>query len=73
MTKDELIELARKLIENDFSSEGEADSALFLLEENVPDPDISDKIFWPDPIDKELDPKEIIEEALSWKPNSDVD
>ena len=62
--KDELIELVRKIMEDE-GTESEIDEMLDYLEQNVPHPEVSDLIFWDK---RELTPEEIIEEAFNYKP-----
>lgn len=64
LNKEELIELVKKII-NSEGSEEEINNWIDILEQNVPDPEISDLIFYPE---KEMTPEEIIEKALSYKP-----
>lgn len=45
-------------------TEEEIDEMIKLLEKNVPDPGVSDLIFW----GEERTPQEIVEIALSYKP-----
>lgn len=63
-TRDELIELVRKISECD-GTEDEINSWILLLEESVPHPSVSDLIFYPD---KPLTPAEIVDEALAYNP-----
>jgi len=62
--KQALIELVRKII-NVEGSEEEVDQWLELLERNVPHPEVSDLIFYPE---EESTPEQIVEKALSYKP-----
>ncbi len=60
-TKDELIELVRR-IQDCEGSEEEIDKMMEELETNVPHPEISDLIFF-----DEKTPEEIIELAINYK------
>ncbi len=64
LTKEELIELVRKIMYAE-GTEEEIDKWMDVVEANVPHPEVSDLIFYPK---KEMSPKEIVEEALSYKP-----
>jgi hypothetical protein len=59
-----------KLIHNDvfLKTEEEQDAAIELLEANVPDPNVMDYIFWHEPIDKVVDPCEVVDRAMAYKP-----
>lgn len=63
ITKEELVELVRKIV-GALGTEEEIDGWINVLEENVPDPEVSDLIFYPD---KEMTPEEVIERALSYR------
>lgn len=62
LSRDELIDLVRKIIDCD-GSEEEIDEMIFLLEENVVDPEIINYIYYDDKT-----PEEIVELALAYKP-----
>ena len=62
LSRDELIDLVRKIINCD-GSEEEIDEMIFLLEENVVDPEIINFIYYDDKT-----PEEIVELALAYKP-----
>lgn len=69
LSREELINLVHKLIHNDlFETEEEMDTAIQLLKANVPDPDVTDYIFWPEPIDKVVNPSEVVDRAMAYKP-----
>ncbi len=72
MTREELIEIVRKVILADVTEE-EQTQLLQQLDENVPHPDVMDLIYWP-PDNKDLTPEEIIDIALSydWKANQNI-
>ncbi len=63
MTRQELIELVEDIINIDGKTEKEIDKLLDLLKHNVPDPNVSDLIYWND-----LTPDQIVDKALSYKP-----
>jgi hypothetical protein len=63
MSKEDLIILVEKIMKCD-GTEEEIDEMIKLLEKNVPDPGVSDLIFW----GEERTPQEIVEIALSYKP-----
>lgn len=63
MSKEDLIILVEKIMKCD-GTEEEIDEMIKLLEKNVPDPEVSDLIFW----GEERTPQEIVEIALSYKP-----
>ena len=60
----ELVELVKKIMEADCTEE-EHNELLCLLEENVPDPEVSDLIYYHEP---ELTAEEVVEKALEYKP-----
>lgn len=62
LTRDELIELVRKIIVCD-GSEEEIDEMTFVLEQNVVDPEITNYIYY-----DEKKPEEIVDLALAYKP-----
>lgn len=64
LTEDQLIELVRK-IKNCEGTEEEIDEWQLLLQRNVPDPEMSDLIFYSD---ENLSPEEIVERAMSYRP-----
>ncbi len=64
LSRDELIILVSKIISGE-GSESEIDEMLDLLERNVPDPHVSDLIFWSD---IEYSPEKIVDKAMSYKP-----
>jgi hypothetical protein len=63
MNRDELVELVKK-IKEDECSEDEINSWIDLLHENVPHPDASDLIFYSK---EELSAEEIVDKALNYK------
>jgi hypothetical protein len=73
LSREELIELTRRIIEVDFDSEDEVHDAVEIVKANVPDPKVTDYIFWPDPIDKVVDPEEVVDRALRYKPAAETD
>lgn len=62
LTRDELIELVRKIIDCDGSEEG-IDEMTFVLEQNVVDPEITNYIYY-----DEKTPEEIVDLALAYRP-----
>ena len=62
-TKEQIIEIVKRIQECKYSSEAESDKDLMLLEKGVLDPNISYYIFWDN-----LTPEEIADKALSYKP-----
>ncbi len=68
MTRDELVELVRKIMRLEQTG-SVLDEWVWQLTQNVPHPRVSDMIFWPD---KERSAEEIVDEALAWKPEADA-
>ena len=64
MSKEELVELVRRIIAVD-GTEQEVDRMIEVLCANVPHPEVTDLIFYSD---IERTPAEIVEVALSYKP-----
>ena len=62
-TKEQIIEIVKRIKACKYASEAEADRDIMLLEKGVLDPNISDYIFW-----DELTPEENADKALSYKP-----
>lgn len=62
MNRDQLIDLVRKIPTAE-DSEKELDEMLEVLKKNVPDPRISNYIFYDD-----LSPEAIVDKALAYKP-----
>ena len=62
MTREQLIELVNKIANAD-GTEKEIDQMVELLEKNVPDPRVSNYIFY-----DELSPEAIVDKALAYKP-----
>lgn len=60
----ELVDIVRRL-QSATGTEDEQDQLLEVLRANVPDPRVSDLIFWPP---SELSPDEIIDHALAYRP-----
>jgi len=66
LNKEELTEIAKKIINLETASEEEEEDLLELFANNVPDPNFSDYFFeaeWAG-----LTAEEIVEKALSYKP-----
>ena len=64
LSKEELIALVSKLMRAEGTGR-ERNEWLKLLERNVPDPDMSDLIYWPK---REMTAEEIVETALAYEP-----
>ncbi|MGG4341899.1 bacteriocin immunity protein [Paenibacillus lautus] len=64
LTKAQILDLVTKLY-NGEGSEEEVGEWIDLLQRNLPHPDISNLIFWPE---VDLIPEEIVEKALNYKP-----
>ncbi|GAA3933498.1 hypothetical protein [Litoribacillus peritrichatus] len=64
LNKEELIALVQKIMDCT-GSEEEQNEDLYLLQNNVPHPEVTDLIFWHRP---ELSAEEVVEKALSYKP-----
>jgi len=62
MTREELIELVKKISAAE-GTEEEINNMLSLLKKNVPDPRVSNYIYWDD-----LTPEEVVDKALKYKP-----
>jgi hypothetical protein len=65
LNRSELIELVRKIANSEGSDE--IDKLISLLEQNVPHPEVTDLIFYPED-GRDMTPEEIIDCALSYKP-----
>ncbi len=63
MTREELIELVKSITTVENKTEKEIDELLDVLKRNVPDPEVSDLIYY-----DELTPEQIVDKALSYKP-----
>jgi hypothetical protein len=70
LTDEELIQLVAKLMKVE-GTEEENDEWLGSLKDNLPYAPISDLIFWPSRygLPNNLTPKQIVDIALSYKPN----
>lgn len=66
MTRNELIELVKKIQSKETKTEKEVIKLVLLFEENVPDPNASDYIF--EKKHELLSPDEIVDKAMSYKP-----
>ncbi|RAR45742.1 bacteriocin immunity protein [Paenibacillus sp. MDMC362] len=64
LTKAQIVDLVTSLY-NGEGSEEEVGEWIEWLQRNVPHPDISNLIYWPE---KDLTPEEIVEKALNYKP-----
>ncbi|MCM2980479.1 bacteriocin immunity protein [Niallia circulans] len=63
LSKDELVELVKKIC-NPKQSDEKVNESIEILEENVPHPAPGDLIFWND---EDLSPEEVVEIALAYK------
>jgi hypothetical protein len=71
VTRYELIDLVRRIIAAEGETEEEDDALMALFEANVPRPNASDLIYWPEHAigeRRELTPEEVVDIALSYKP-----
>ena len=66
MTREELIELAQKIMNAEGDTEEEYRSNIHLFKANVPDPNATDYFF--DMKYKNLTIEQIVDKALSYKP-----
>jgi hypothetical protein len=64
MTRDELIALVERIIRVE-DSEEEIDHLIDVLMANVPDPAVTDLIYYHEP---SLTPEEIVDKALAYQP-----
>ncbi|MFF0570571.1 hypothetical protein ACFYT7_23445 [Streptomyces sp. NPDC004041] len=64
MERDDLVRLTASIMEAR-GSEEEVDEMLDLLRENVPDPNVSDLIYYADP---ELTAEQVVDAAMEYKP-----
>jgi len=64
LSRQKLIELVENIVNAD-GSEEEIDDWITMVDENVPHPNISDLIFYPD---EELTPEEIVDKAMGYRP-----
>lgn len=62
LTKEELVRLVER-IQNAEGTEDEIDAMIDQLQENVPRPDVSDLIFYPE---EEMTAEQIVEQALAY-------
>ncbi|MDN3693345.1 hypothetical protein QWZ06_14140 [Chryseobacterium tructae] len=66
LSREELIEIAKKIINMETETDEEEDDLLELFADNVPDPNVTDYFFeteWAD-----LTAEEIVDKSLSYKP-----
>jgi hypothetical protein len=66
MTREELIELVRKISQAE-GTEEELERMMITLKNNVRHPEVSDLIFYP-PEGRRLSPEEIVDRALAYRP-----
>jgi hypothetical protein len=75
-TREQLIELVERIRRAEGETEEEADRLIDLFEANVPRPDASDLIFWPELAlgaeypGRELTSAEVVDLALSYRPTA---
>ena len=72
LSKNQLLKLVTDII-NANGSESEIDSWISIFKNNVPHPNASDLIFYPDRVSgiepgQELTPEEVVDIALAYKP-----
>lgn len=65
LSKEELIELVKKIRNGEFEDEKERTILLERFRENVPHPEVINLMYYHKP---RLTPEEIVEKALSYKP-----
>jgi uncharacterized protein YjbI with pentapeptide repeats len=74
LSREELLNIIRKLLNGDFE-EDEAEELLQILKLNVQDPHITDYIYWPSEYTsppREMSAEEIVDRALSYKTKVDT-
>ena len=64
MTREELVQLVKKILNPASYSEEELEEMVHLLNKSVPNPAGSDLIFWDN---RDLTAEEIVDEALNYK------
>jgi len=64
LAREQLVALVTRIIEAD-GTEEEIDNMMTLLEQNVPHPEVSDLIFYPE---KDMTAEEVVDVALAYKP-----
>ena len=65
MKRDELVAIVRRIQSSDYATEADGDRLLDHLKRSVPDPEVSDLIFWRKPA---LSAEEIVDRALAYEP-----
>jgi len=65
LSRAELIEAVRTLMTGGLGSEEANDELIGRVERSVPDPEVSDLMFFSDP---PLTPEEVVEAALAYRP-----
>ena len=65
LTRGELVKLVTRIMNAD-GTEEEVDAMINLLNCNVPDPSVSDLIFYPE---EEMKPDELVDVALAYRPH----
>jgi hypothetical protein len=69
LSRNELIEVTRKLLENDFKNEIELARLCSKFAENVPHPDGTDLIYWPKRDFRSAE--ELVDYALAYRPGTE--
>ncbi|MFD1434309.1 bacteriocin immunity protein [Kroppenstedtia eburnea] len=64
MTREELVQLVKKILDPDSYSEEELEEMVYLFNKSVPNPAGSDLIFWDH---RDLTAEEVVDEALNYK------
>jgi hypothetical protein len=64
LTRDQLIDLVERIQRADYETEVDGDRLLTRLKQSVPDPAVSDLIFWHEP---PLSAAEDVDRALSYR------
>jgi hypothetical protein len=64
LTRDQLIDLVERIQRADYETEVDGDRLLTRLKQSVPDPAVSDLIFWHEP---PLSAAEVVDRALSYR------
>jgi hypothetical protein len=65
MTRDELVAMVRRIQTGDYATEADRDRLLDEVKQNVPDPEVSDLIFWRKPA---LTAEDIVDRAMAYAP-----
>lgn len=68
MAREEPIELVDRIMPADYPTEEALWEAEDLLRANVPDPNVFDYIYYPEPLDRKVDPAEVVDRAVAYRP-----